>query len=75
MADDRHDLYGDAFFKEFLKAVLVQPGWDGALDKLQVDWVLMPADSPLANMLRLKAGWGLAYEDKTAVLFQREKGK
>lgn len=74
VADDRHDLYGDAFFKEFLKAVLVQPGWDGALDTLQVDWVLMPADSPLANMLRMKAGWGLEYEDKTAVLFRRRKG-
>jgi hypothetical protein len=71
VADDRHDLYGDEFLKDYLKAVLVQPGWDGALDKLQVDWVLMPADSPLANMLRLKAGWGLEYEDKTAVLFRR----
>ncbi len=71
VADDRHDLYGDEFLKEYLKAMLVQPGWDGALDKLQVDWVLMPADSPLANMLRLKAGWDLTYEDKTAVLFRR----
>jgi len=71
VADDRHDLYGDEFLKEYLKAVLVQPGWDGALDGLRVDWVLMPVDSPLANMLRLKAGWGLEFEDTTAVMFGR----
>jgi hypothetical protein len=72
VADDRHDLYGDAFLKDYLKAVLVQPGWDEVLDKLQVDWVLMPTDSPLANILRLKAGWESVYEDKTAVLFRRK---
>jgi hypothetical protein len=71
VADDRHDLYGDEFLKEYLKAVLVQPGWDKALDKLRVDWVLMPADSPLANILRLKAGWKADYEDGTAVLLRR----
>ncbi len=72
VADDRHDLYGDAFLKDYLKAVLVQLGWDEVLDKLHVDWVLMPTDSPLANILRLKAGWESVYEDKTAVLFRRK---
>ena len=71
VADDRHDLYGDQFFKDFLKVVLVQPGWDETLDKLHVDWVLMPVDSPLANVLRLQAEWKSEYEDKAAVLFQR----
>jgi hypothetical protein len=75
VADDRHDLYGDQFFKGFLKVVLVQPGWDEGLDTLQVDWVLMPADSPLANILRLKPGWEAVYEDKAAVLFRRGKQK
>ncbi|MGO9127263.1 MAG: hypothetical protein ACLP6G_20535 [Terriglobales bacterium] len=73
VVDDRHDLYGDEFFKDYLKVVLVQPGWDEALDKLQVDWVLMPTESPLANILRLKAGWDVAYEDKRAVLLRRVK--
>jgi hypothetical protein len=73
VVDDRHDLYGDQFFKDYLKAVLVQPGWDEVLDKLHVDWVLMPTESPLANILRLKAGWEAVYEDKTAVLFRRVK--
>jgi len=73
VADDRHDLYGDQFFKDYLKVVLVQPGWDETLDNLRTDWVLMPTESPLANMVRLKARWEPVYEDGTAALFRRVK--
>ena len=69
--DDRHDLYGDEFFKEYLKVVLVQPGWGKVLDRLEVSWVLVPGSSSLANMLRLTSQWTIAHEDGTAVLFQR----
>jgi hypothetical protein len=69
--DDRHDLYGDQFFKEYLKVVLIQPGWEKVLDRLGVDWVLLPGSSTLANMLRLTSRWTIVHEDGTAVLFQR----
>jgi len=69
--DDRHDLYGSEFFKQYLKVVLVQPGWEKVLDRLGADWVLVPGGSSLANMLRLTSGWTIAHEDGTAVLFER----
>jgi hypothetical protein len=69
--DDRHDLYGDEFFKEYLKVVLVQPGWEKVLDRLEANWVLVPGSSSLANMLRLTSQWSIAHEDGTAVLFER----
>ena len=27
VVDDRHDLYGEQFFKQYLKAVRIEPGW------------------------------------------------
>lgn len=69
--DDRHDFYGDEFFKDYLQIVLVQPEWDDRLNKLQVDWVLAPTESSLANILRLTPGWESVHEDQTAVLFHR----
>jgi hypothetical protein len=71
IVDDRHDFYGDQFIKDYLRLVLVQPGWNDVLDRLHVDWVLMPAESPLANMLRMTPGWESSYEDQAAVLFHR----
>jgi hypothetical protein len=73
MVDDRHDLYGDQFFKDYLKVVLVQPEWEQVLDQRQVDWVLVPSESSLANLLRLTPRWKSSYEDKAAVLFHRGK--
>ena len=69
--DDRHDLYGSQFFKDFLKVILVQPDWEKTLDGWQVDWVLVPTEGSLANMMRLSGNWQLSHEDRTAALFHR----
>lgn len=71
VADDRHDLYGTDFFKDYLKIVLVQPDWEKALDRKQVNWVLVPTESSIANMMKLTPQWTVAHQDGTAVLFQR----
>jgi len=71
VVDDRHDLYGDQFFKDYLKVVTVQPGWEKVLHEKHVNWVLLPSESSLANMMRLKPEWLVADEDRTAVLFHR----
>ena len=71
VVDDRHDLYGDQFFKDYLKVMFIQPGWDKILEQEHVNWVLMPPGSTLANMLRLKSDWHIVHEDSMAVLFQR----
>jgi len=71
--DDRHDFYGAAYIKDYLKVTLAQPGWDKVLDADHVNWVLMPAESSLASVLRLAPGWKTEYEDSVAVLFQRSE--
>ena len=71
VVDDRHDLYGDQFIKDYLKVTFIQPGWDKILEQEHVNWVLMPPGSTLANMLRLKSDWKIVHEDSVAVLFQR----
>ena len=55
--DDRHDLYGEEFLKEYLKAIRLTPDWDGFLEKKKVNWALLPAESSLANMLRETSQW------------------
>ncbi len=71
LVDDRHDLYGDRFFKDYLKVVFVQPDWEKVLDEKHVNWVLVQEDSSLGTILRQTSGWKLVHEEGTAVLFQR----
>jgi len=71
VVDDRHDLYGSQFFKDYLKIVLVQSEWEKVLDEKQVNWVLVPSESSLANIMKLTPKWTVTHEDGTAVLFHR----
>ena len=71
--DDRHDLYGDRFLKDYLKVVQVQPDWEKFLNERKVDCVLAPTAGSLANILKETPTWNLIYEDSTAVLFQKIK--
>jgi hypothetical protein len=70
--DDRHDLYGEEFLKDYLEAIRLAPEWEKFLDEKHVNWVLLPAESSLANMLRETSKWELVYRDGTSVLLKRE---
>jgi hypothetical protein len=72
LVDDRHDLYGDQFFEDYLKVIYLQPDWNKILDERHVDWILVQKNSSLGTMLELTSGWKLIHADSTAVLFHRE---
>jgi hypothetical protein len=72
LVDDRHDLYGDQFFKDYLRVVFVQPDWNKVLDEKHVNWILVQKDSSLGTILEQTAPWKLVHADGTAVLFHRE---
>ncbi len=69
--DDRHDFYGANYVREYGEAVLATRRWQEPLDHYQVQWVLMPADSAFASLLRESAGWRIRYQDDVAVVFSR----
>ena len=71
VVDDRHDLYGEVFLKRYLNIVRVEPGWKDDLEGMHADWVLVPHNAALANILQLAGGWSIAYQDGTSILFQR----
>ena len=69
--DDRHDFYGEAYLKDYLKALGAELGWREVLDKNQMTAVLIPPDTPLANVLKETSDWKVAYDDGVAILFTR----
>jgi hypothetical protein len=71
VVDDRHDLYGEQFLKDYLKVMQVEPDWENVLDAKHVNWVLIPVNSALSTVMKIAPGWSVIHEDKTAVLFHR----
>ena len=73
VVDDRHDLYGEEFFKSYLKMVHVEPGWEDFLRAHESSCVLLPKRSPLADRLMTSAEWTAIYSDDVAVAFVRKR--
>ena len=71
VVDDRHDLYGAEFFRNYLKVIHAQPGWEQALAEMHPGWMLLPAKSVLADVVAQAPTWKLAYRDETSVLYRR----
>jgi hypothetical protein len=73
VVDDRHDLYGEQFFKDYLKVVQVESNWESVLNDMHVNWVVAPTNSPLVTIMKVTPPWIVIHEDATSVLFHRAK--
>jgi len=69
--DGRTDLYDDAFLRDYLKVIQAQPGFESILDRDQVDWMLIEANSALDVLLARDANWQDVYRDDRAAIFTR----
>lgn len=71
VVDDRHDLYGAEYLKNYLKLMRVEPGWESALEQMHTNWILLPYGSTAATLLREVPRWKVAYQDETSTIFTR----
>ncbi|MGA8345322.1 MAG: hypothetical protein WB781_25550 [Candidatus Sulfotelmatobacter sp.] len=72
VVDDRHDLYGEEFFKSYLKMIRIEPGWEEFLRMHESSCVLLPRDSALASIMSETKGWRQIYADDVAIAFVRD---
>ena len=69
--DGRWDPYAPTgVFKDYWSAVSSENP-QAVLDKYQVEYVLMPADSLLARFLKNSPAWNLLYVDESSALYRR----
>jgi hypothetical protein len=71
--DGRADLYGDDLLHQFQTAVQFRTGWRQVLGRWNLQVVLVPLHSALAQGLEMDPEWRLQYRDSQAVLLVRTK--
>ncbi len=72
VVDDRHDLYGEEFFRSYLRMMHGERGWDEFLRAHDAALVLLPRDGELASLLAQSQEWKSIYSDDLAILFCRD---
>jgi hypothetical protein len=71
--DGQTDFYGEALTRDYEIIINAWDGWDEKLSTYQVEWVLIRADSPLWNTMKvIKDEWALVYSDATSVIARRK---
>lgn len=69
--DDRHDFYGEAYIRDYLRVIHLDPGWEQVLDLGNVKLVVMPSRAKVSDALRRSSSWAVIYNDSTATVFKR----
>jgi len=69
--DSRIDMYGVDHFKDYLTMVYFKPGWENIIEKYDIHWMVLDADSIFSRHLMGRNDWKLIYSDKVANIFVR----
>jgi len=69
--DGRSDFYGPALGAQYLEALSARHGWEQIFAQYQFDVALLPAEWPLATVLKVRPDWQLEYDDGQALLLRR----
>jgi hypothetical protein len=73
--DGRADLYGDDLLRQAIRIVPnLRTGWREVLDSWNVETVLVPQSSALAQALLIDREWQAVFQDSQAVIFERKPG-
>lgn len=70
VVDDRHDLYGEQFFRSYLQFLHAEEGWNEFLREHPAGFVVLPRKSALATVLAGAHEWKRVYADDVAIVFQ-----
>ncbi|MEE9275206.1 MAG: hypothetical protein V3V62_07850, partial [bacterium] len=68
----RETVYSPEVYREFLDFLFGRGRWDAHLERKRADFVLVPKKHPVFNLMKLKPGWRLIYEDPLGGLFAPE---
>lgn len=69
---DGRDSFGPEKAKAYLEIIGVEPGWETALDKYDISWVMYKTDGVLTTILLKDDDWTLVHSDPVASIFARK---
>ena len=62
----------DEFLKNYFDVVDLKPEWKEILDRFDIAWMMITANSSLSVLLLETGNWNLVYADKLANIFVRK---
>ena len=70
--DSQSDFYGEPLMRDYETILLAKNNWRDLLEKYQINWAIIPANTPLVDQLKQESSWIVLYEDPVAVIVQHK---
>lgn len=70
--DGHIHIFGEELIREYETVLTVSNGWENILEKYNVEWVIVRANTPLINALLSTGKWEIAYQDQTTFILTRK---
>ncbi len=67
--DSMADTKGDVTM-QYENAISLQDGWQDIFKRYDIEWAILPVDSPLAKSLASELHWQVIYQDGTAIIMR-----
>ena len=66
--DGRAGFYGGDVLSDYVGLLRLRPGWQDVLERRQLDWMLLPQETPLVVAAPLAGRWRVVYRDSMAAI-------
>ena len=66
--DSQSDFYGEDMMRDYDQIISANGNWESLLQNYQVDWLIIPVNSPLAGEISNAANWEILYSDNTSMI-------
>ena len=73
--DGRADIYGQEKLQDYLNVFNMNPGWEKAFKKYDINWVIWNVSTPLSQYLTINKDWKLIYSDNVATIHVKDNQK
>lgn len=70
--DSQSDFYREPLMRDYETILLAKNDWRDLLGKYNVEWIIVPPQSPLAQTLADDANWEVRYTDTVAIIIARK---
>lgn len=69
--DGQTDFYGEELTREYETLITMDNDWETILEKYEINWAVIEANSPLAQSLIFETRWKIIYQDDTAIILRK----
>lgn len=70
--DGQTDFYGENLTRNYESILKGSPNWDKDLRTYNVNWIIVPNKSGLANAVQFDSNWQVVYKDNLTIIFSRK---